>query len=135
MWAPTRRALSQLVRRQQGAPPKDRPHGDRSRATLSYDGTDIEHREYDFTVEQLRANLPVIAKAQPCTEFAPTCTTETLRAGSGCSECQRHRDSDTVTPDDTEASCQQNFEDYLVEKRSRHVDSRRNRDLKLDSDY
>ena len=100
--------------------------------TLSNDETDIENREYDNTVEQLR-NL--VLRLQ---QHAQQTTEQTVERDQGALV------RDTVTPpvrsedavqEGQAAKFPQNFEDYLVEQRSRQVGSQRNRDLKLESNY
>jgi hypothetical protein len=96
---------------------------------LSNDETDIEDREYDNTVEQLR-NL--VLRLQ---QHAQQTTEQTVEQDQGALV------RDTVTPPEDAvqegqaAKFPQNFEDYLVEQRSRHVGSQRNRDSKLESNY
>jgi len=99
--------------------------------TLSNDETDIEDHEYDNTVKQLR-NL--VLRLQ---QHAQQTTEQTVERDQGALV------RDTVTPwedavqeeQEEAGKFPQNFEDYLVEQRSRHVGSQRNWDLKLESSY
>ena len=90
--------------------------------TLSHDETDIEDRQYDNTVEQLR-NL--VLRLQ---QHAQQTTEQNVERDQGALVRGAVQEGQA-------AKFPQNFEDYLVEQRSRHVGSQRTRDLKLESNY
>jgi len=97
--------------------------------TLSHDETDIEDREYDNTVEQLR-NL--VLRLQ---QHAQQTTEQTVERDQGALVRGAVPPREDAVQEGQAAKFPQNFEDYLVEQRSRHVGSQRTRDLKLESNY